>query len=419
MYRLILALTLSAVALTSARGDDKPILTKGGRLVIAGDSITEQKLYSRYMETYLTACHPELDLWILQLGWGGERAPGFANRMEFDLLAFMPTVVTTCYGMNDGSYQAYKDSIGAEYKKHMTSIVRRAKKAGATVVVGSPGAVDLHFFKNPNLKPEVYNDNLAHLRDIAKALAADESQVFANVHDAMHSTMVAAQEKMGDKYPVCGGDGFHPGPNGQLIMAYAFLKALKVDGTIAEIAVDLNADAKATPGHTIVSAQNGVIEIESVRYPFCHFGDPKSAGSTRSILPFLPFDQDLNRFTLIVLNLKSDKATVMWGKEKKTFTKAQLEKGVNLAAEFPDNPFAAAFQNVDKMVAAKQTYETNLIKNYHAALRGMMNEIGNDDAVSAAVQTIVPKLHAKQAKLSADARAAVVPVKHTIRVIPE
>src|SRR5207244_5903752 len=128
------------------------------------------------------------------------------------------TVLTTCYGMNDGSYQVYKDSIGDEYKKHMKNIVERATKAGVTVVVGSPGAVDLHFFKRPNLKPEEYNDNLAHLRDIAKQLAADNGQPFANVHDAMVSTMVAAQKERGDGYNVCGGDGFHPGPNGQPIM---------------------------------------------------------------------------------------------------------------------------------------------------------------------------------------------------------
>src|SRR5260370_26230821 len=135
MSRLMLAITLTAVSLTAVRADDKPILTKGGRLVIAGDSITEQKLYSRYMETYLTACHPELDLWILQLGWSGERAPGFANRIDFDLLAFKPTVDTTCYGINDGSYQPYSDAIGAEYKKHMTTSVHTAPKAGGSVRV--------------------------------------------------------------------------------------------------------------------------------------------------------------------------------------------------------------------------------------------------------------------------------------------
>src|SRR5260370_16996048 len=144
MSRLMLAITLTAVSLTAVRADDKPILTKGGRLVIAGDSITEQKIYSRYMETYLTACHPELDLWIIQLGWSGERSPGFANRMDFDLLGFKPTVVTTNYGMNDGSYQAYKENIGAEYKKHMKNIVDRAAKPRRTLAVRPPRPAAIH-----------------------------------------------------------------------------------------------------------------------------------------------------------------------------------------------------------------------------------------------------------------------------------
>ena len=38
----------------------KLLLEKGDRLAICGDSITEQKMYSRAMETYLTVCTPEL-----------------------------------------------------------------------------------------------------------------------------------------------------------------------------------------------------------------------------------------------------------------------------------------------------------------------------------------------------------------------
>ena len=45
-----------------------------------------------------------------------------------------------------------------------------------------------------------YNDNLAHLRDIAKKLAAENKQPFANVHDAMYETMKKAQEALGSKY---------------------------------------------------------------------------------------------------------------------------------------------------------------------------------------------------------------------------
>ena len=57
------------------------VLKHGDRLAIVGDSITEQKLYSKFIETYLLACHPELDIQTYQFGWGGERAPGFASRI--------------------------------------------------------------------------------------------------------------------------------------------------------------------------------------------------------------------------------------------------------------------------------------------------------------------------------------------------
>ncbi|MDR3377251.1 MAG: hypothetical protein P4M10_01085, partial [Verrucomicrobiae bacterium] len=75
------------------------ILKPGDRLAIIGDSITEQRIYSRIMETYLTVCVPELKITTRQFGWSGETAEGFLHRMTNDCLRFHPTVATTCYGM--------------------------------------------------------------------------------------------------------------------------------------------------------------------------------------------------------------------------------------------------------------------------------------------------------------------------------
>ena len=73
----------------------------------------------------------------------------------------------------------------------------------------------------------------------------------------MIDAMTKAKAKYGEDYPVGGGDGVHPDANGQLVMAYAFLKALGFDGNIGTITVDLAADkAEATDGHKVVS-RNG------------------------------------------------------------------------------------------------------------------------------------------------------------------
>ena len=53
--------------------------------------------------------------------------------------------------------------------------------------------------------------------------------------------------------------------------------------------------------------------------------------STRSISDMFPFNQDLNRLTLIVKGIKTKTAKITWGKTGKTFKREDLEKGINLA----------------------------------------------------------------------------------------
>ena len=95
------------------------ILREGDRLAICGDSITEQRMYSRIIETYLTVCVPDLRVSVRQFGWSGERAPGFLSRMTNDVLRFRPTIATTCYGMNDHRYQPFTAEIG-DGPNHLT-----------------------------------------------------------------------------------------------------------------------------------------------------------------------------------------------------------------------------------------------------------------------------------------------------------
>src|SRR5213078_2509121 len=144
------------------------LLNSGDRLAICGDSITEQKMYSRLMEDYLTVCVPELNVTVRQYGWSGERAPGFLSRMTNDCLRFRPTIATTCYGMNDHGYRAYTNSIGAKYREKQTAIVEAFKANGVRVIQGSPGCVGKvpGWTKTTNSTLEDLNLNLCRLRNI-------------------------------------------------------------------------------------------------------------------------------------------------------------------------------------------------------------------------------------------------------------
>lgn len=411
----LLGLFLASAA-SSLAADAK--LRPGDYVAVIGDSITEQRLYSLYIEDYLLMCRPAADLRVTQFGWSGETAPGFARRMANDMLRFGANVATTCFGMNDGGYSPMDPAKAQRYREAQKSIVKQLKDAGVRlIVVGSPGCVDVDLFgpRNPD-RAQMYNKTLAELRDMAREVAESEGVVFANVYDPMMAAMTRTKAKYGKDYHVCGGDGFHPDRNGQLVMAYAFLKALGCDGRIGTITLDLaDGRAEATDGHKVLAADKGQVEIESSRYPFCFYGDPAQTGATRGIIEFVPFNDELNRFTLAVRNAGADKVRVTWGSTSKEFPAAALEKGVNLAAEFLDNPFSEPFRKVEEKIAEQQALEVGLVKTL---IHNLPEYEKHAPAEKPALERIAKTLLEKD-KAARDASAAAVrPVKHTIKVEP-
>lgn len=410
----ILPLLSILLATVSLRAES--ILPPNARVAVIGDSITEQKVYSRYIETYLLACTGRSDIKVFQFGWSGERAGGFAARLENDLAVFNPNVATTCYGMNDGSYRPYAPEVGAEYEKNMRLVIDGLKKVGVkAMAIGSPGGVDPDYFKKNVTGPD-YNDNLAHLRDIAKKLAEENKQPFANVHDTMMTALEKSKAALGKEYGPFGGDGFHPAPAGQLLMAQAFLKALGFDGEIGTINVDVKGESTASSGHTVKASQNGSVTLESTKWPFVFDADAKSAGSNRSILPFTSFNQDLNRLTLKVKNLSAAKAKVTWGSQSQEFTREQLEAGVNLAAEFTKTPFDNDFAALNAAIVQKEAFETILIKNLVTHMRVIAAEAAEDPKVATALVKLKKKLADEHAKQDANVLKFIKPVTHTIKV---
>ncbi len=348
--------------LVKAPATSKLLLKKGDRLAICGDSITEQKMYSRVMETYLTVCVPELEITVRQYGWSGEVAPGFLKRMTNDCLRFDPTIATTCYGMNDHRYRPYEESIGVKYRDSQTAIVEAFKAHGTRVVLGSPGCVGLRKDWDAD-SVESKNLNLCTLRNIDIEIASKAGVAFADVFWPMLTAGYAAQQKYGADYAIAGKDGVHPGWAGSFVMAYAFLNALGLEGEIGIFTVDLNSgQAQASSGHQVLGSKDGAYEIVSARYPFCATGDVTKDNSIRSAMSLVPFNEKLNRLMLVAKDGKASKYRVTWGDESRSYSADELARGVNLAADFIVNPFSAAFAKVDAAVAAKQDYETRQIK---------------------------------------------------------
>src|SRR6202030_1576607 len=120
----LLFLALSCTALLSAQSaaSQSPFYLKDGdRVVFYGDSITDQRLYTTFVETYVVTRFPKLNVSFVHSGWGGDRVTGGGGpvdlRLKRDVFAYKPTVVTVMLGMNDASYKAFDPKVFETYSR--------------------------------------------------------------------------------------------------------------------------------------------------------------------------------------------------------------------------------------------------------------------------------------------------------------
>jgi hypothetical protein len=310
-------------------------------------------------------------------------------------------------------------------------MVETFKAHGVRVILGAPSDVSKMppWVKSASGTVDDLNSSLCQLRNIDIELAQKEKVGFADVFWPMLVGGFTGRQQYGTNYAIPGNDGVHPHWAGHTLMAYAYLKAMGLDGDIGTFTVDLKRNRiKVSKGHQVISSKPGEFEIESSRYPFCPCapegqaaaGYPvcgqdsvESDDSIRSGMTLVPFNQDLNRLTLVVKNGNASQYQITWGDESKTFPAEQLAKGINLAAEFPSNPFSAAFAKVDAAVAAKQAYETKEMKD-------LFRHTGNARPTMAQITThtddVVGEAEKEHTTLVAAVQAAFVPVTHTIKI---
>ena len=111
MLKLLRLLCAMALMCGSAWTAGDFYLRDGDRVVFYGDSITDQRLYTVLTEDFIVTRYPKLNVTFIHSGWGGDRVSGGGGgpiqvRLQRDVIAYRPTVMTVMLGMNDGQYRA-------------------------------------------------------------------------------------------------------------------------------------------------------------------------------------------------------------------------------------------------------------------------------------------------------------------------
>jgi len=190
-----------------------------------------------------------------------------------------------------------------------------------------------------------------------------------------------------------------------LAIACTCLKDLGCDGAIGSIDVDLSAGtATSDPGQKIVAIQNGVVTIQTSRYPFSAGGEPMPAA----------FNDDLNRYTLTVKGIASLKAKVTWGVESRDFSTSDLAKGVNLSVAFAGHtPFDAQFAKVRSAVISRQK-DQDFFNDTYFNLAIMLKHMAGPEG--AAADKLGEAILDHDRTAAEAAATLVVPISHTLKI---
>jgi lysophospholipase L1-like esterase len=324
----------------------------GDAVVIIGDSITEQRLYSEYVETWTVTRFPKWKLTFRNVGIGGDTSPGGNNRFKRDVLTFKPTAMTVDFGMNDGGYSAFNQDRFNNYMKGLQGMADQAKAANIRVAWITPQPVE-----PAEMGPAktVYNSTLEKFSEGVKQIADKNQGRFV---DQFHPFLdVLDKARAADpKNRIGGGDAVHPGPTGQSLMAYNILKGLSFPAFVSSAEIDVLAktgSGKSCKISDVAATEDGGIKFqrEDEAIPFF----PEQA---KGILKWVPIRDDLNHYMLTVKGLKPGKYEVrLGGKKAAEFTAEDLAKGVNLAeAALTAGPVADQAKAVQTAINAKNQY---------------------------------------------------------------
>jgi lysophospholipase L1-like esterase len=225
-----LALTLFWGLAPALRAEGPFAIKEGDRIVFYGDSITDQRLYTTFVETFIVTRFPTLNVTFVHSGWGGDRVTGggggrIDHRLERDVFAYKPSVVTVMLGMNDASYRPFDQKIFDVYAKGYEHLVESLKSnvPNVRITLIQPSPFD-DVTRKPNFEGG-YNQVLKRYGEFVKQLAEKEG---AGVADLNTSVVAALEKAKGIDASGAQGliaDRVHPGPAGQLLMAEALLKA--------------------------------------------------------------------------------------------------------------------------------------------------------------------------------------------------
>ena len=318
-------------------------LHDGDTVVFYGDSITAQRLYTRFVEDFVFTRYPTIHVRFVNAGVGGDTVYGgyagaMAERVKRDVEPYHPSMITVMLGMNDGGYVPFDTRIDAVFRTGYQSLIDALRKAApnATLTLIRPSPYDelTHGTDFPGYS-SVIEHNARDVSEEARQLQSTmkDHLLVADFYQPVVDALNRAKRQSAELASLIIPDRIHPGEAGHWIMAAELMSTWHVNPLVGRVL--LNADKPS-----ILGTEN--TKVEALQYT----SDGLQWIQTDAALP-LPLDpgdpmtkfllgiSEIARLDQQILQVDSlqtgNYELAIDGKPMGTFSQDELGHGVNIA----------------------------------------------------------------------------------------
>jgi lysophospholipase L1-like esterase len=332
-------LGILACASVSAEQPSAPAfaLKAGDKVVFYGDSITAQRLYTRFVEDFVVSRYPLMRIEFYNAGVSGDTVEGghagsMETRVKRDVLPWRPNALTIMLGMNDGRYTAAFDKNFETYESGYRRLVDHLKAdlPGVRLTLIRPSPYD-EMAHPPAISG--YNEVMVRYGDFVSQQGEKEDVPVVNfnqtVTDALHAGIRIDARMAGSLLP----DRIHPSPFGHWIMAAALVSGWKISPIVSSVMIDAARTAITSQQNTAASGltQTG----DELRWTQLDGALPLPLELNDSMMQYLLEISDIGSLDQQMLRVSGLSAASysleIDGQKIGLFSRQELASGVNLA----------------------------------------------------------------------------------------
>jgi lysophospholipase L1-like esterase len=204
----------------------------GDRMVFMGNSITDGGHYHSYIWLYYMTHFPNVRIQCFNAGIGGDVSKQMLERIDSEVFAKKPTVMTLTFGMNDTGYQLFppnkadslyqlKVNTSLESFDRIVALLKQHPEIKKILIGSSPYEETSKIKVTPLLRK---NTALLAIGAAEKRVAKENNWGFVDFNAPM-AQINQQQEQKDSLFSMEDADRIHPTNDGQMVMAYLFLNA--------------------------------------------------------------------------------------------------------------------------------------------------------------------------------------------------